>query len=104
MAEQQPKIEILGDDDTCLTFVVRSEGHTLGNALRYILMKNKDVDFCGYSIPHPSEDKMQIRVQTCGKPAIDVFRQAVKDLRTMTEHIRNQFGAQCDIRSMESEN
>lgn len=24
------------------------------------------VEFCGYTIPHPSEDKMNLRVQTAG--------------------------------------
>ena len=27
------------DDVTCVTFVLRGEDHTLGNALRYIIMK-----------------------------------------------------------------
>lgn len=26
-----------------------------------------DVEFCGYSIPHPSEAKMNLRIQTYGK-------------------------------------
>lgn len=25
-----------------------------------------DVEFCGYTIPHPSESKMNIRIQTYG--------------------------------------
>ncbi|CAN0209296.1 unnamed protein product, partial [Hapterophycus canaliculatus] len=40
------------------------EDHTLGNALRHVLMENKEVDFCGYSVPHPSEPKMNLRLQT----------------------------------------
>lgn len=28
---------------------------------------SRDVDFCGYSIPHPSEAKMNVRIQTTGK-------------------------------------
>lgn len=43
------------------------EDHTLGNALRHVLMQNKEVDFCGYSVPHPSEPKMNLRLQTTGK-------------------------------------
>ena len=27
------------DDVTCMTFVFRDEDHTLGNALRYVIMK-----------------------------------------------------------------
>lgn len=26
-----------------------------------------DVEFCAYAIPHPSEDKMNLRIQTYGK-------------------------------------
>jgi DNA-directed RNA polymerase I and III subunit RPAC2 len=26
-----------------------------------------DVEFCGYSIPHPSEAKMNLRIQTYGE-------------------------------------
>lgn len=91
MKEEPCKCEIVGTDDTCLTFVLRGEDHTLGNALRYILMKNRDVEFCGYSIPHPSEDVMNIKVQTTGKPAADVFRKALHDLRAMAQHIQTSF-------------
>ena len=41
-----------------------NENHTMGNALRYLLMKDKDVDLAGYSILHPSESKMNLRIQT----------------------------------------
>lgn len=88
------KIEVNGTDPTCLTFVLRDEDHTLGNALRYVLAKNPDVKFCGYSIPHPSENIMNIRVETFGLPAADVFRKGLMDLRLMAEHIRSSFTAE----------
>jgi DNA-directed RNA polymerase I and III subunit RPAC2 len=73
-----------GSTDTAASFQFDEEDHTLGNALRYIIMKklvyligmceknadfllSPDVEFCGYSIPHPSEDKMNLRIQTYGK-------------------------------------
>jgi len=30
------------DDETCATFVLHEEDHTLGNSLRYIIMKKYD--------------------------------------------------------------
>jgi hypothetical protein len=30
------------------------------------ILKSPDVEFCGYSIPHPSEPKMNVRIQTYG--------------------------------------
>ena len=61
------KLKIIPDkeegDFNC-TYSFRNEDHTLGNILRYILMKDSKTLFCGYSIPHPSEDIMNIRLQT----------------------------------------
>ena len=48
------------------TFIFHEEDHTLGNALRYILASKNEVEFVGYSMPHPSEQKMILRLQTKG--------------------------------------
>ncbi|XP_045204968.1 DNA-directed RNA polymerases I and III subunit RPAC2-like [Mercenaria mercenaria] len=79
------------EDETCQTFVLNNEDHTLGNSLRYVIMKNPDTQFCGYSIPHPSEEKINFRVQTYGKPATDVLRKGLKDLNTVCEHVLRTF-------------
>lgn len=47
----------------CATFIIKNEDHTLGNLLRYVITRYPDVEFCGYSMPHPSEAKMHIRIQ-----------------------------------------
>lgn len=47
--------------------MVTGEDHTLGNSFRYVLAKNRKVDFVGYSIPHPSEMKLNMRIQTKGQ-------------------------------------
>ena len=46
------------------TYSFNGEDHTLGNLLRYILMKDSETMFAGYSVPHPSEDTMNVRLQT----------------------------------------
>jgi DNA-directed RNA polymerase I and III subunit RPAC2 len=56
-----------GSTDKAASFEFLNEGHTLGNALRYIIMKNPDVEMCAYTIPHPSEPKMNVRIQTYGR-------------------------------------
>ena len=63
----EDKLKIISDKEegefNC-TYTFRNEDHTLGNILRYMLMKDSNTLFCGYSIPHPSEDLMNIRLQT----------------------------------------
>jgi len=46
------------------TFAIGDEDHTIGNSLRHVLMNNSNVSFAGYSVPHPSEPIVHIRVQT----------------------------------------
>jgi DNA-directed RNA polymerase I and III subunit RPAC2 len=77
------RIRVLpGSTDTAASFEFTKEDHTLGNALRYIIMKNPDVEFCGYSIPHPSEAKMNLRIQTWGMDGPDYDEMQITDYFT----------------------
>ncbi|XP_026530468.1 DNA-directed RNA polymerases I and III subunit RPAC2-like [Notechis scutatus] len=96
--KQQPRVLQMvraeGSDKTCITFVLNNEDHTLGNSLRYMIMKNPEVEFCGYSITHPSESKINFRIQTRGGlPAIDAFQKGLEDLMGVCQHILNTFEA-----------
>lgn len=89
------KISILSGasaDGSAATFEIKHEGHTLGNALRYMIMKNPDVELCGYSIPHPSEDHMHLRIQTYGdSTAIEALRKGLADLVALCDHVEGVF-------------
>lgn len=80
------------DDETCRTFIFRGETHTLGNALRSVILQNPNVIFCGYSMPHPAEDQMFLRIQTAeGVSAQDALRKGLKDLKEMCKVTKNKF-------------
>ncbi|ONH68609.1 DNA-directed RNA polymerases I and III subunit RPAC2 [Cyberlindnera fabianii] len=89
------KIKILPgatEDGAAASFQVTEEDHTLGNALRYIIMKNPEVEFCGYSIPHPSEAKLNIRIQTYGNiTAVEALHKGLDDLAELCSHIEDKF-------------
>ncbi|KAJ1625515.1 RNA polymerase Rpb3/Rpb11 dimerization domain-containing protein [Pavlovales sp. CCMP2436] len=103
MAEQEPVenelgapprtlgIEVQGAEVSRATFTLTHEDHTLGNAVRYLLAKNPQVSFVGYSVPHPSEPKMNIRVQTTGVQASDVLLDSLLTLYKVADHIDNTF-------------
>ncbi|VVT56870.1 uncharacterized protein SAPINGB_P005357 [Magnusiomyces paraingens] len=79
-------------DGTAASFQIKNEDHTLGNPLRYIIMKNPDVEFCGYSIPHPSEAKLNIRIQTYGQTtAFQALQKGLKDLVDLCDHTERLF-------------
>ena len=81
-----------GSGINCRTFVFKGEGHTLGNALRSAILQNPQVVFCGYSMPHPAEDQMHVRIQTVeGVDAQDALLKGLQDLKAMTLHAKDTF-------------
>lgn len=101
------------EDGTSAAFEITNEDHTLANALRYIIMKkyfpllapqtppllvppltllSPEVEFCGYSIPHPSEAKVNIRIQTYGaKTAIECLKEGLDDLMDLCDVVTEKF-------------
>lgn len=78
---------------TSRTFCIGNEDHTLGNALRHVLVKNANVSFAGYSVPHPSEPIVQVRVQTMAQRGEAKAPTATQSLKTAC----NTLYRQCDI-------
>ncbi len=79
----------IAPDGTCATYSIGNEDHTLGNAVRHLLARNRDVELVGYSIPHPSEAKLNLRVQTRGgKHAHEAVKDALIDLIDLCEHVK----------------
>ncbi|KKA26917.1 hypothetical protein TD95_004886 [Thielaviopsis punctulata] len=93
--ELPQRVRILpGSDDRAASFEFLDEGHTLGNALRWVIMKNPDVEFCAYAIPHPSEAKMNIRIQTYVSEegfAVNALRKGLQDLAQMCDVMTDKF-------------
>lgn len=94
------KIRLLpgsSEDGTAASFQVTDEDHTLGNALRYMIMKNPEVEFCGYSIPHPSENKLNIRIQTYGNiTAMEALHQGLDNLSELCTQVEETFTAKVE--------
>ncbi|GLT37671.1 hypothetical protein SLA2020_119750 [Shorea laevis] len=83
-------------DHSSATFSLTEEDHTLANAVRFTLNQDPRVTFCGYSIPHPSDARVNIRVQTTGDPAREVLKDACQDLMLMCRHVSSTFDKAVD--------
>jgi DNA-directed RNA polymerase I and III subunit RPAC2 len=78
--------------DTCRTFILHQENHTLGNSLRQMLLMNPRVVFPGYTIPHPAEDQMHLRIQTVEDyPAQTALKTALQDLKSLAVLSKQKF-------------
>jgi DNA-directed RNA polymerase I and III subunit RPAC2 len=65
--QKRKQLEVQREENDGLnaTYSFQDEGHTLGNLLRNQLIKSNKVEFCAYSVPHPSEPYMNVRLQLC---------------------------------------
>ncbi|KAL4476299.1 hypothetical protein ABPG74_010032 [Tetrahymena malaccensis] len=90
-AEEKLVIDQNEKDRTCATYTFYDEDHTLGNTVRYMLVKRKDVEFCGYTIPHPSENKMNLRLQTIKKNSNEVLKEGLDSLAGLCDVLNDKF-------------
>lgn len=75
-------------------FQVYLEDHTLGNLIRMQLLRDEQVLFAGYKIPHPLEHKMEIRVQTAsGTTPNEASGRATQGLKSEVERIKKGWDA-----------
>ncbi|CAN4126955.1 unnamed protein product [Withania somnifera] len=79
------------EDQSKATFSLTDEDHTLANALRFTLNRDPRVTFCGYSIPHPTDARVNLRVQTTGDPAGEILNDLCQDLTLICENVGDTF-------------
>ena len=83
------KVQLLNqtDDRTCATYSIENEDHTLGNLLRWMLCKDERVELAAYSIPHPSDNRIHLRIQTSSCPATVVLDDAMTNLIELVDYL-----------------
>ncbi|KAH8066501.1 RNA polymerase II [Aureococcus anophagefferens] len=54
------------------TFTIAKETHTVGNLLQMQVLRNNQVRYCGYKMPHPLQNTMLVKVQTTTSKATPV--------------------------------
>lgn len=64
-----------------------------------------DVDFCGYTIPHPQENRMNFRIQAVkSSSAIEVLKRGLMDLEKMCDIVTESFESAMSEFKEEQEN
>ncbi|CAJ0919633.1 unnamed protein product [Ranitomeya imitator] len=92
--EGEKKITITKDTkvpNACL-FTINKEDHTIGNIIKSQLLKDPQVLFAGYKVPHPLEHKIIIRVQTTPEYSPqEAFTNAITDLISELSLLEERF-------------
>ena len=82
------------DPNLCITFVMIDEDHTLGNAVRFAVINWQEVEFCGYSVPHPSLNKINIRIQSKKTAPTKILSEGLNSLREISKALLEKLNAE----------
>lgn len=92
-------MKVEGENEECGIFELDGEDHTLGNSLRFMLCRDPDVKFAGYSMPHPNEKKVLVQIQVYpgrGKTALDALELGLQRLLDVTHTVKSVFRVRRD--------
>lgn len=64
-----------------VTYKIPLEDHTIGDLLRIYLLKNNEVKFAGYRVPHPLDDMLEVKVQTASEDTNKTVKETLKKLQ-----------------------
>jgi DNA-directed RNA polymerase II subunit RPB11 len=80
-----------------VTYKIPLEDHTVGDLLRIYLLKNNEVKFAGYRVPHPLDDYLEVKVQTSAEDTNKTVKETLKKLQKELFELENDFEtAACD--------
>ena len=95
--ETEKKVVVMKDTkivNACVMYCAK-EDHTLGNLLRYELLRDRDVRFAGYRMIHPLMTVLEVKVQTVqGVDPLVTIISALESLQTEFETLENRFREQ----------
>ncbi len=75
-------------------FIVQREDHTLGNVLKEKILKQRQVSFCGYRVPHPLEPFFELVIHTSPKSSytpLHALETALAELVDDIEKLKKNF-------------
>jgi DNA-directed RNA polymerase II subunit RPB11 len=74
-----------------VTYRIPLEDHTVGDLLRIYLLKNKEVKFAGYRVPHPLDDVLEVKVQTTTEDTDKIVKDTLRSLQKDLFEMENEF-------------
>lgn len=84
-------LQLANGDHTQATVRLFNESHTTGNAIRHMVARNPDTAFVGYSMPHPGEPYLNLRIQSTGAPVEGILKTALGNLGDICDAISEEF-------------
>jgi DNA-directed RNA polymerase subunit L len=89
--ESKMELKVLKKTKNGVKLEIDGEGHSFCNILQKILIRNKDVEFAGYNVPHPLTNKaiVEIRVKGNKKPE-KILITSAKEISSTTEEFKEK--------------
>lgn len=75
------KVNLRVNEPNYIEVLIEGEDASFPNALRELLVEEKDVEFAAYNVPHPQIGVPVLFLRTKSKKALDVLADAVAKLK-----------------------
>lgn len=80
------------ENELMKNFKLENEDHTLGTLLAYILDKMPETEFCAYTIRHPTENILYLRLKVKqGHNVTEIFKKGVTELKKALDVVERKF-------------
>ncbi len=61
------EVNIIEEKGNELKLEIKDEGHTLGNLIQHELLKDKNIEYASYVVPHPLIKSMILYIKSVGR-------------------------------------
>lgn len=86
------QVRVLERKENEIVLEIEGEGHTLCSLLESVLLEDEEVEFAGYTIPHPLVGKPILRVRTKGnKEPKEALKEALAKIIGRGRKLREEF-------------
>lgn len=89
MGDKEMKIELITQGKDEIEFFIEGERHTIPNLLKEKLGEDETVDFCGYRLDHPLDEKARFVVK--GKSPKKSLENAIKNAKNELNELKKAF-------------
>lgn len=78
--------------------IIKKEDHTIGNLIQVELLKEKDIEFVGYKIPHPLEYNILLKIIVKKGDIVKIYNNGIKQLINKLKIIKKEFKKVSDFK------
>ncbi len=85
------RLKLLSKNGNTVKILVEEETHTLLNLITKESSSNPEIEFIGYHVPHPLEEKAELSIKTKGRDPLKVLSEEIENIKKKLNEFQRLF-------------